>query len=166
MLYNKSKTDVLLLPGCPQLTIHHTSPGTASTTSDERAAELLEVLSLDVRSNQYLIQTLCHQGHQDCSALSNSNDRVERGDGTTLLDVTCNQDYLYLLRREPGWLARPKGKKVYKELCKRIEVPTPETPIVFLARCLFCYVGARSRMITLLSMLIMLSIFSMISNIS
>ena len=132
-----------------KLTLHHTSPGTASTTSDERAAELLEVLSLDVRSNQYLIQTLCCRGHQDCSALSNPNDRVERGDGTTWLDVTRNQDYLYLLSREPGWLSRRKCENMYEELCKRIEVPTTETPIVFLARCLFCHVGARSTMITL-----------------
>ena len=131
MLYNESKTDVLLLPGCPQLIIHHTSPGTASTTSDERAAELLEALSLDVRSDQYLIQTLCCRGHQDCSALSNPNNRVEHGDGTTWLDVTRDQDYLYRLSLEPGWLARRKGENVYKELCKRIEVPNTETPIVF-----------------------------------
>ena len=51
ILFNVSKTDVLLLSGRPQLTIHHTSLGTVSTTLDEGAAGLLEVVSWDMRSN-------------------------------------------------------------------------------------------------------------------
>ena len=51
ILFNVSKTVVLLLPGRPQLTIHHTSLGTVSTTSDEGAAGLLEVVSWDWISN-------------------------------------------------------------------------------------------------------------------
>ena len=74
--------DVLLLPGRPQLTIHHTSPGAVSTTFDEGAAGLLEVVSWNVRSNQYLIQTLQRLEHHNGSALSNPNDKVERVDGT------------------------------------------------------------------------------------
>ena len=40
MLFNMTKTEVLLLPGCPQLTLHHTSLGTVSITFDKIAAGL------------------------------------------------------------------------------------------------------------------------------
>ena len=52
MLFNMTKTDVLLLPGCPQLTLHHTALRPVSSTFDNRAAGLPEVVSLDVRSDQ------------------------------------------------------------------------------------------------------------------
>ena len=58
MLINVTKMEVLLLPGCPQITLHHTALGTVSITFDKRAAELPEVVSRDVRSDQDLITTL------------------------------------------------------------------------------------------------------------
>ena len=67
ILFNVSKMDVLLLPGRPQLTIHHTSLGTVSTNFDEGAAGLLEVVSWDGRSNCYLIQTLQRLEHHNGS---------------------------------------------------------------------------------------------------
>ena len=102
MLFNVTKTEVLLLPGCPQLTQHHTSLGTVSITFDKRAAGLPEVMSLDVRSDQDLILTLKYLEHQNSRALSDLNDRVERGGCTTWLNIHNDQDYLHPLRREPG----------------------------------------------------------------
>ena len=102
MLFNVTKTEVLLLPGCPQLTQHHTSLGTVSIPFGKRAAGLPEVMSLDVRSDQDLILTLKYLEHQNSRALSDLNDRVERGGCTTWLNIHNDQDYLHPLRREPG----------------------------------------------------------------
>ena len=77
MLFNVTKKDVLLLPGCPRLTLHHTALGTVSITFDKRAAGLPEVVSLDVRSDQDLIPTLKYLEHQNARALSDLNNRVE-----------------------------------------------------------------------------------------
>ena len=85
MLFNVTKKEILLLPGCLQLTIHHTSLGTVSITFDKRAAGLPEVVSLDVRSDQDLIPTLKYLEHQNSHALSDLNDRVEQGGCTTWL---------------------------------------------------------------------------------
>ena len=63
MLFNVTKMEVLLLPGCPQLTLHHTSLGTVSITFDKIAAGLPEVMSLDVRSDQDLLPTLKYLEH-------------------------------------------------------------------------------------------------------
>ena len=79
MLFNVTKKDVLLVPGCPQMTIYHTSLGTVSLTFDKRAAGLPEVVSMDVRSDQDLIPTLKFLEHQNSRALVNLNDRVEHG---------------------------------------------------------------------------------------
>jgi len=68
MLFNGTKTEVLLLPGCPQLTLHHTALGTVSITFDKRVAGLPEVVSLDVRSDQDLIPTLRYLEHQNAHA--------------------------------------------------------------------------------------------------
>ena len=68
MLFNVTKTEVLLLPGCPQLTLHHTALGTVSITFDKRVAELPEVVSLDGRSDQDLIPTLRYLEHQNAHA--------------------------------------------------------------------------------------------------
>ena len=131
ILFNVSKTDVLLLPGRPQLTIHHTSLGTVSTTLDEGAAGLLEVVSWDIRSNRYLIQTLQRLEHHNGSASIILNDKVERVDGTTCLDIQNDQDYISPLRCEPGLLVSQNGESEYEDLCKRIEVPIAETQIGF-----------------------------------
>ena len=48
MLFNVTKTEVLLLPGCPQITLHQTALGTVSFTFDKRAAGLPEVMSREV----------------------------------------------------------------------------------------------------------------------
>ena len=63
MLFNVTKREVLLIPGCPQLTLHHTSLGTVSITFDTRASGLPEVVSLDVRSDQDLLPTLKYLEH-------------------------------------------------------------------------------------------------------
>ena len=131
ILFNMSKTEVLLLPGHPKLTIHPTSLGMVSTTLDEGAAGLLEVVSWDVRSNRYLIQTLQRLEHHNGSASIVPNDKVERVDCTTCVDIQNDQDYIPPLRREPGLLVHPNGESMYKDLCKRIEVPIAETPIGF-----------------------------------
>ena len=79
MLFNVTKKEVLLLPGCPQLTLYHTSLGTVYLIFDRRAAGLPEVVSRDVRSDQDLIPTLKYLEHQNSRALSDLNDRDERG---------------------------------------------------------------------------------------
>ena len=88
MLFNVTKTEVLLLPGCPELTQHHTSLGTVSIPFGKRAAGLPEVMSLDVRSDQDLILTLKYL--------------EQRGGCKTWLNIHNDQDYLHPLRREPG----------------------------------------------------------------
>ena len=128
MLFNMTKTEVLLLPGCPQLTLHHTFLGTVSITFDKRAAGLPEVMSLDVRSDQDLILTLKYLEHQNSRAMRDLNDRVERGGCTTWL-ILNDQDYLHPLRREPGLFVRRTGEIVYEYSCKMVEVPIAETPI-------------------------------------
>ena len=128
MLFN---VEVLLLPGYPQLTLHHTSLGTVSITFDKRAAGLPEVVSLDVRSDQDLISTLKYLEHQNSRALRDLNNRVERRGCTTWLNILNDQDYLHPLRREPGLFVRRTGEIVYKYSCKMIEVPIAETPICF-----------------------------------
>ena len=97
MLFNMTKTEVLLLPGCPQLTLHHTALGMVSITFDKRAAGLLEVVSLDVRSDQDLIPTLHYLEHQNAHALSDINNRVENGGCTTWLNIYNDKDYLHPL---------------------------------------------------------------------
>ena len=90
MLFNVTKREVLLLPGCPQLTLHHTALGTVSITFDKRAAWLPEVVSQDIRSNQDLIPTLKYLEHKNARALSDLNNRVENG-GCEVYSVTmCN----------------------------------------------------------------------------
>ena len=74
MLFNMTKKEVLLLPGCPKFTIYHTSLGTVSIIFDTRAAALPEVVSLDVRSDHDLIPTLKYLEHQNSHALSDLND--------------------------------------------------------------------------------------------
>ena len=83
MLFNVTKKEVLLVPGCPQFTVYHTSLGTVSLTFDKRAAEVPEVLSLDVRSNQDLIPTLKYLEHQNSYAMSDLNNRLECGSCST-----------------------------------------------------------------------------------
>ena len=131
MLFNMTKTEVLLLPGCPQLTLHHTSLGTVSITFDKRAAGLPEVVSLDVRSDQDLILTLKYLEHQNSRAMRDLNDRVEHGGCTTWLNILNDQDYLHPLGREPGLFVRRTGEIVYEYSCKMVEVPIAETPICF-----------------------------------
>ena len=97
MLFNITKTEVLLLPGCPQLTLHHTALGTVSITFDKRAAGLPEVVSMDVRSDQDLIPTLHYLEHQNAHALSDINNRVENGGCTTWLNIYNDKDYLHPL---------------------------------------------------------------------
>ena len=73
MLFNVTKTEVLLLPGCPQITLHQTALGTVSITFDKRAARLPEVVSRDVRSDQDLLPTLKYLEHQNAKALLDLN---------------------------------------------------------------------------------------------
>ena len=68
MLFNVTKTEVLLLPGCPQITLHQTA-FSVSITFDKRAARLPEVVSRDVRSDQDLLPTLKFLKHQNAKAL-------------------------------------------------------------------------------------------------
>ena len=131
MLFNVTKTEVLLLPGCPQLTLHHTALGTVSITFDKRAAGLPEVVSLDVRSDQDLIPTLRYLEHQNAQALSDINNRVENGGCTTWLNIYNDKDYLHPLRREPGLFVRRSGEIIYEYSCKMIEIPIAEAPICF-----------------------------------
>ncbi len=93
MLFNVTKTEVLLLPGCPQITLQHTALGTVSITFDKRADGLPEVVSLDVRSDQDLIPTLRYLEHQNAQALSDINNRVENGGCTTWLNIYNDKDY-------------------------------------------------------------------------
>lgn len=51
MLVNTTKKEVLMLPGCPQLTLYHSSLGTVYLTFNRRAAGLPDIVS-DVRSDQ------------------------------------------------------------------------------------------------------------------
>ena len=131
MLFNMTKTEVLLLPGCPQLTLHHTALGTVSITFDKRAAGLPEVVSLDVRSDQDLIPTLRYLEHQNAHALSDINNRVENGGCTTWLNIHNDKDYLHPLRWEPGLFVRRSGEIIYEYSCKMIEIPIAEAPICF-----------------------------------
>ena len=119
------------MPGCPQLTLHHTSLGTVSITFDKRAAGLPEVLSLDLRSDQDLIPTLKYLEHQNSRALRDLNNRVECGGCTTWLNILNDQDYLHPLRRKPGLFVQRTGEIVYEYSCKMVEVPIAETPICF-----------------------------------
>ena len=127
-LFNVTKKEVLLLPGCPQLTLYHTSLGTVYLTFDQRAAELPEVVSMDVRSDQDLIPTLKYLEHQNSRALKDLNDRVDRGGCSTWLNFKNDQDYLHPLRHEPGLLMRRTGEIIYEYNCKMIEVPIAESP--------------------------------------
>ena len=129
MLFNVTKKEVLLLPGCPQLTLYHTSLGTVYLTFDRRAAGLPEVVSRDVRSNQDLIPTLKYLEHQNSRALSDLNGRVESGGCSTWLNVKNDQDYLHPLRREPGLFVHRAREIIYEYHCKMIEVPIAEAPI-------------------------------------
>ena len=129
MLFNVTKKEVLLVPGCPQFTVYHTSLGTVSLTFDKRAAEVPEVLSLDARSNQDLIPTLKYLEHQNSHAMSDLNDRLERGSCSTWLNIKNDQDYLHPLRREPGLFVHRTGEIVYVYSCKMLEVPIAESPI-------------------------------------
>ena len=52
MLFNTTKKEVLMLPGCPQLTLYHTFLGTVYLTFDRRAAGLPDIVSRDVRSDR------------------------------------------------------------------------------------------------------------------
>ena len=132
LLFNVTKTEVLLVPGCPQLTPHHTSLGTVSITFDKRAAGLPEVISLDMRSDQDLLLTLKHLEHQNACALSDLNDRVENGGCTARLNIHNDKDYLHPLRHEPGWFVCQSREILYEYSCKRIEVPIAEAPICFI----------------------------------
>ena len=131
MLFNVTKTEVLLLPGCPQLTLHHTALGTVSITFDKRAAGLPEVVSLDVRSDQDLIPTLKYLEHQNACALSDLNNKVENRGCTTWLNVHNDKDYLHPLRRELGLFARRLGEIIYEYSCKMLKVPIAEAQICF-----------------------------------
>jgi len=131
MLFNVTKKDVLLIPGCPQLTLHHTALETVSITFDKSAAGLPEVVSLDVRSDQDLIPTLKYLEHQNARALVDMNNRVENGGCSTWLNIHNDKDYLHPLRREPGVFARRLGEIVYEYSCKMLEVPIAEAPICF-----------------------------------
>ena len=106
MLFNITRKDVLLIPGCPHLTLHHTALGTVSITFDKSAAGLPEVVSLDVRSDQDLIPTLKYLEHQNARALVDMSNRVENGGCSTRLSIHNDKDYLHPLRREPGLFAR------------------------------------------------------------
>ena len=131
MLFNVTKTEVLLLPGCPQITLHQTALGTVSITFDKRAARLPEVVSPDVRSDQDLLPTLKYLEHQNAKALLDLNNRVENGGCTTWLNIHNDKDYLHPLRREPGMFARQRGKIVYEYSCKMLEVLIAEAPVCF-----------------------------------
>jgi len=54
-----------MLPGCPQITLYHTSLGTVYLTFDRRAAGLSDIVSRDVKSDQDLIPTLKYLEHQN-----------------------------------------------------------------------------------------------------
>ena len=97
MLFNVTMKEVLLVPGCPQLMVYHTSLGTVSLTFDNRAAGLPEVVSLDARSDQDLIPTLKYLEHQNFRAMSDLNDRVEHGGCSTWLNIHNDQYYLHPL---------------------------------------------------------------------
>ena len=94
MLFNTTKKEVLMLPGCTQLTLYHTSLGTVYLTFDNRAAGLPEVVIRD------LILTLKYLEHKNSRALSDLNNRVERGGCSTWLNIKNDQDYLHPLRSE------------------------------------------------------------------
>ena len=131
MLFNVTKTEVLLLPGCPQITLHHTALDTVSITFDKRAAGLPEVMSRDLRSDQDLIPTLKYLEHQNARALSDLNNRVENGRCTTWPNIHNDKDYLHPLRREPGVFARRLGEIIDEYSCKMIEIAIAETPMCF-----------------------------------
>ena len=50
MLFNTTKQEVIMIPGCPQLTILHMSLGTVFITFDKRADGLPDILSRDICS--------------------------------------------------------------------------------------------------------------------
>ncbi len=92
MLFNTTKKKVLTLPGCPQLTLYHTTLDTVYLTFDKRAAGLPEIVSRDVRSDQDLLPTLKYLEHQNPLALSDLKDQVERGGCSTWLNIKNDQD--------------------------------------------------------------------------
>ena len=63
MLFNVTKSEVLLLSGCPQITLQQTSLGNVFITFDKRADQLPEIVSRDVKSDQDLILTLKYLEH-------------------------------------------------------------------------------------------------------
>ena len=79
MLFNTTKKEVIMLHGCPQLTLYFTSLGTVYLNFDRRAAGLPDIVSRDVKSDQDLIPTLKYLEHQNSLSMSDLNDRVERG---------------------------------------------------------------------------------------
>ena len=131
MLFNVTKTEVLLIPGCPQITLHHTALDMIAITFDKKAADLPDVVSRDVRSDQDLIPTLKYLEHQNAKALSSLNDKVENGGCTTWLNIHNDKDYHHPVRREPGLFTRRLGEIIYEYSCKMIEVPVAETTRCF-----------------------------------
>ena len=129
MLFNTTKKKVLTLPGCPQLTLYHTTLDTVYLTFDKRAAGLPEIVSRDVRSDQDLLPTLKYLEHQNPLALSDLKDQVERGGCSTWLNIKNDQDYLHPMRREPGLFVRRTGEIIHEYHCRMVEVPIAEAPI-------------------------------------
>ena len=76
MMFNITKKQTIMLPGCPQLSLYHTSLGTVYLTFDKRAANLPQILSQDLREDQDLIPTLKYLKHQNVKALRDLNERV------------------------------------------------------------------------------------------
>ena len=114
MLFNVTKSEVLLLPGCPQITLQQTALGNVFITFDKRAAQLSEIVSRDVRSDQDLLPTPKYLEHHNSKALSELNSRVENGGCSTWLNIHDDKDYLHPMRREPGLFTRCKGAIIYE----------------------------------------------------
>ena len=129
MLFNGTKAEDLLLPGCPQITLQQTDLGSVFITFDKRAAQLPEIVSRDVRSDQDLLPTLKFLEHQNSRALSELNSRVENGGCSSWLNIHDDKDYLHPMRREPGLFTHRKGAIIYEYACKIFQVPVAEAPV-------------------------------------
>ena len=118
-----------MIPGCPQLTILHTSLGTIFITFDKRVDGLPDILSRDIRSEQDLLPTLKYLEHQNAQSLRELHEKVDRGGCSTWLRVQNDQDYLHPVHREAGLFVRRNGELIYEYHCNMIEVPIAEATV-------------------------------------
>ena len=105
MLFNTTKQEVIMIPGCPQLTILHMSLGTVFITFDKRADGLPDILSRDICSEQDLLPTLKYLEHQNAQSLRDLHEKVDRGGCSTWLRVQNDQEYLHPVQ-SGGWSIR------------------------------------------------------------